>query len=58
VSYENTVAVNVTLAQRLAHFDWKWLVGILLTGMLIPAIWRFIDRRQKRAPNSSDIEIS
>lgn len=52
VTYENSVTVNVTLAQRLANFNWEWLVGILLTGILIPALWRVIDKRQKSRPKA------
>jgi len=52
VTYENSVTVSVTLAQRLANFDWKWLAGILLTGLLIPALWKVIDKRQKSRPKA------
>lgn len=48
-SYENTISVRVTLAKRLQQFDWKWIVGILLTALVIPAIWRWVDSRQKKA---------
>lgn len=51
-SYENTIEVTVTLSRRLQQFDWKWLFGIILPALLIPAIWRWIDSRQKQKPGS------
>jgi len=41
--------VRVTLAKRLQQTDWKWLVGIILTALVIPALWRWWDSRQKKA---------
>lgn len=51
-SYEDTIRVKVSLPQRLRGFDWKWILGILLTALLIPALWRWVDRRKesKRKP--------
>ena len=47
-AYKNKIHIYVSVEQRLQYFDWKWLVGILLTTLLIPAIWRFIDQRNKK----------
>jgi len=47
-SYEDAIRVEVSLPQRLRSFDWKWILGILLTALLIPALWRWVDRRKKR----------
>jgi hypothetical protein len=47
ISYETTINVNVTIAKRLERINWEWLIGILLTGLMVPAIWRWVDRRQK-----------
>jgi uncharacterized repeat protein (TIGR01451 family) len=45
------VQVNVTLGQRLGSIDWKWILGLLATALLIPAFWRYMDRRkQESAP--------
>lgn len=47
-TYKNTIHVTVSPKQQLLQFDWKWLAGILLTAILIPAFWRLIDRGKKR----------
>jgi hypothetical protein len=47
-TYKNTIHITVNPIQPIIDFDWKWLVGILLTAILIPAFWRFIDQRNKK----------
>ena len=47
-TYKNTIHITVSAKQQLLQFDWKWLVGILLTAILVPALWRFIDLRKKK----------
>ena len=47
-TYENHIQVSMTAKQRFEKFDWKWLVGILLTALLIPAFWRLIDQLKKK----------
>ena len=47
-TYKNKINITVGPFQLLQNFDWKWLVGILLTALLIPAIWRYIDQRNKK----------
>jgi hypothetical protein len=47
-TYQNKVHISISPGQRLLKFDWKWLVGILLTAILIPALWRLIDRSRKK----------
>ena len=47
-NYQNSIHVTITAQQRLLNFDWKWLAGILLTALLIPAIWRLVDRGKKK----------
>lgn len=47
-TYKNKIHISVSLEQQLHRFDWKWLAGILLTTLLIPAIWRLIDQRKKK----------
>ncbi len=46
--YEDTLQVDVTLGQRLSRLDWYWVVGILLTGLLLPALWFWLGRRKSR----------
>lgn len=48
-TYKATINVNVTFAQQIQSIDWKWLAGILITALLIPAFWRWIDRRKKES---------
>ncbi len=48
-SYQANIDVQVTLAQRLSSLDWKWIAGILVTALLIPAFWRWMDYRKKNA---------
>lgn len=47
-TYKNTIHITVSAKQQLLQFDWEWLAGILLTAILIPALWRFIDQRKKK----------
>jgi hypothetical protein len=47
-SYQNKIHISVSAAQRLKFFDWKWLAGIILTAVLVPAFWREIDLRKKK----------
>jgi hypothetical protein len=53
-TYKNTIHITVSPKQQLLQFDWKWLVGILLTAILIPALWRFIDQRNKKKKADSE----
>jgi len=46
-TYRADININVTLGQRLMMLDWKWVIGILVTALLIPALWRWIDKRNK-----------
>ena len=45
-SYRADIEVEITLGQRLLNLDWKWLLGIILSAILIPAFWRWIDKRK------------
>jgi hypothetical protein len=47
-TYKNTIHITVSAKQLFFQFDWEWLVGIVLTAILIPALWRTIDWRQKK----------
>lgn len=45
-AYAKDMHISITLQQRLARFDWKWLIGLLLTAV-IPLYWRWQDRKNK-----------
>ena len=47
-TYRATIDVRVTLGQRLLQLDWKWILGILLSAIFIPAFWRWADKRNKK----------
>lgn len=46
-SYRADIVVNVPPEEIIRNQDWKWVLGILLTLVLIPAFWRWIDNRKK-----------
>jgi hypothetical protein len=46
-SYRTDIDVGITLAQRFLLLDWKWIVGILVTALLIPGFWRWYDLQKK-----------
>jgi hypothetical protein len=48
-TFSKDIDVKVTFMQRLESFDWKWIIGIIITLVLIPAAWRIIDRQTKKA---------
>lgn len=47
-SYKADIVVKVSFGQRLGMIDWKWIVGIIITAILVPAFWRWIDSRKKQ----------
>jgi hypothetical protein len=52
-SYQSKIEIEVTFAQRLAFMDWKWIAGIVVTALLIPAFWRYMDNRKKKGKSRS-----
>jgi hypothetical protein len=46
-TYKANIIVKVTFGQRLKSLDWKWIIGIIVTLILIPLFWRWYDRRKK-----------
>ena len=48
-TYKADIQVNVTLGQVLGSLDWKWIIGILVTAIAIPAFWRWFDLRKKQS---------
>ena len=47
-TYKADIIVNVTIAQLIGSLDWKWILGILLSAIAIPAFWRWADLRRKQ----------
>lgn len=46
-SYRSDIDVEVSMVQRFLMLDWKWIAGILVTALFIPAFWRWMDQRRK-----------
>ena len=46
-SYRSDIDVGVSMVQRILMLDWKWIAGILVTALFIPAFWRWVDQRRK-----------
>lgn len=46
--YQADIEVQVTISQRIQSLDWKWIIGILITALLIPAFWRWTDYQKER----------
>jgi hypothetical protein len=51
-SYQDDIEVKVTFTKRIGSLDWGWIAGILLTALLIPAFWRWMDQRRKKAASN------
>jgi hypothetical protein len=47
-TYKANINIKVTLIQRVESLDWGWLIGIFITAVAIPALWRWIDQRRKQ----------
>jgi len=47
-TYQSDIAINVTLSQRIQALDWNWFGGVLITAILVPAFWRWVDHSKKR----------
>lgn len=45
-SYRADINVEVALQQRILTFDWKWLIGLLFTSVIIPLFMRWLDNRK------------
>jgi hypothetical protein len=52
-TYRSDIDVTVTFGQRLAMLDWKWFAGILISALFIPALWRYMDNRNKKRKKRS-----
>jgi hypothetical protein len=51
-TYKADINVDVTFQQRLSAFDWKWLVGLIITSLIIPLIMRWLDHRKPAAKSN------
>ena len=47
-TYKADINIEVTFIQRVKSLDWGWLVGVFVTAIAIPAIWRWVDQRKKQ----------
>ena len=50
-TYRSDIVVDVSTIDQIKSLDWKWIIGILVTMLLIPAFWRWIDRKKKDSPD-------
>ena len=54
-SYENDIEVLVSPSQQLVNFDWKWILGILFSALLIPLFFRWYDNRKRKNIANQDL---
>lgn len=54
-TYRSNIAVKVTLLDKLQSLGWYWIAGILVTALLIPAFWRWMDQRNKKSKGKSTL---
>jgi hypothetical protein len=47
-TYKADVNIEVTLIQRVKSLDWGWFIGVFVTAIAIPALWRWVDQRKKQ----------
>jgi hypothetical protein len=45
--FRANIVVDVTFADKLSAFDWKWLIGTFLSGLLIPLFFWWLNNRKK-----------
>ncbi len=49
IAYAQSIDVTITFGQRLARFDWLWLIGLLATGLIFPLLLGWFRRRGRKA---------
>ncbi len=49
VAYAQSIDVTITVGQRMARFDWLWLIGLLATGLIFPLVLSWFRRRRRKA---------
>lgn len=47
-TYENNINVQATFGQRLSGIDWKSFGTLIFTSLIVPAFWRWADRRNNK----------
>lgn len=47
-AYKSDIQVTVSFNQFIKTLDWKWVLPTVITALLIPAFWRWYDRRKKK----------
>ena len=52
-TYKENIEVKVTFGQRVKMLDWKWIGGIVIGLLLVPAFWRWFDNRKKKEVEKS-----
>lgn len=57
-TYSDVITVEVTPMDKIKSLDWKWIAGIVITALLIPAFWRFIDSRKGNVSDTKKKTIS
>ena len=55
-TYKSDIDVKVTLVNQIKSLDWKWIIGIIVTALLIPGFWRWIDARNKNKAQNDNRE--
>lgn len=53
-TYQADINVKVSMSQRVLSLDWAWILGVLFTAIAIPAFWRWMDQRKKKAEQIKD----
>jgi hypothetical protein len=53
-TYKADINVRVTASQWLGSLDWKWIIGILATALIIPLFFRWYDRTRKIADEQKE----
>jgi hypothetical protein len=47
-TYKADINIEVTFIQRVKSLDWGWFIGVFVTAIAIPALWRWVDQRRKQ----------
>lgn len=57
-TYKADIVVEITPIDRIRSWDWKWITGIIVTMLLIPAFWRWFDNKKKQAPEGAQQAVA
>jgi len=53
-AYDSDIHVKVSFNQLIKTLDWKWILPTLATALLIPAFWRWFDKRKQLNDKQTD----